>query len=39
MDAILKAAGIKKLVVYGLATDYCVMATAVDAAPTDTKLW
>jgi nicotinamidase/pyrazinamidase len=38
MDAILKAAGIKKLVVYGLATDYCVMATAVDAAATGYKV-
>ncbi len=32
MGAILKAAGVGKLVVYGLATDYCVMATALDAA-------
>ena len=38
MDAILKAAGIKKLVVYGLATDYCVMATAVDAAANGYKV-
>ena len=28
---ILKAAGIKKLIIYGLATDYCVKATAMDA--------
>ncbi|WP_020587434.1 bifunctional nicotinamidase/pyrazinamidase [Desulfobacter curvatus] len=28
---ILKKAGIKKLIVYGLATDYCVKATAMDA--------
>jgi nicotinamidase/pyrazinamidase len=38
MDAILKAAGIKKLVVCGLATDYCVMATAVDAAANGYKV-
>jgi nicotinamidase/pyrazinamidase len=38
MDVILKAAGIKKLVVYGLATDYCVLATAVDAAANGYKV-
>jgi len=38
MDAILKAEGIKKLVVYGLATDYCVMATAIDAAANGYKV-
>jgi nicotinamidase/pyrazinamidase len=38
MDTILKAAGIKKLVVYGLATDYCVMATAADAAANGYKV-
>jgi nicotinamidase/pyrazinamidase len=38
MDTILKAAGIKKLVVYGLATDYCVMATAIDAAANGYKV-
>ncbi len=32
VDSILKAAGIKKLVVYEPATDYRVLATAVDAA-------
>ncbi len=32
MDSILKQNGIEKLVVYGLATDYCVKATAIDAA-------
>jgi nicotinamidase/pyrazinamidase len=30
MDNILKKDGIKKVVVYGLATDYCVRATALD---------
>ena len=38
MDTLLKAAGIKKLVVYGLATDYCVLATAVDAAANGYKV-
>ncbi len=38
MDTLLKAAGIKKLVVYGLATDYCVMATANDAAANGYKV-
>lgn len=38
MDATLKAAGIKKVVVFGLATDYCVMATAVDAAANGYKV-
>jgi len=32
MDKILKKAGIKKVVVYGIATDYCVKATTIDAA-------
>lgn len=31
MDAILKQNGIQKVIVYGLATDYCVKATAMDA--------
>jgi len=31
MDSILKRNGIQKLFVYGIATDYCVKATAVDA--------
>jgi nicotinamidase/pyrazinamidase len=38
MDDILKAAGIKKLVIYGLATDYCVSATAMDAAANGYKV-
>jgi nicotinamidase/pyrazinamidase len=38
MDAILKGAGIKKLVIYGLTTDYCVTATAVDAAANGYKV-
>ncbi len=32
MAAILRVNGIEKLVIYGLATDYCVRATSVDAA-------
>ncbi len=32
MTSILKRNGIKKLLVYGIATDYCVKATALDAA-------
>ncbi|MBW2038121.1 MAG: isochorismatase family protein [Deltaproteobacteria bacterium] len=32
MDSILRRNGIEKVVVYGIATDYCVKATAIDAA-------
>jgi len=38
MDKILKKAGIKKVVVYGIATDYCVRATALDAAAAGYKV-
>jgi len=38
MDSILKRNGIKKVVVYGLATDYCVRATAIDAAKAGYKV-
>jgi len=38
MDNILKAAGIRKLVIYGIATDYCVKATAIDAASNGYKV-
>jgi nicotinamidase/pyrazinamidase len=31
MDSVLKKSKIKKLIVYGIATDYCVRATALDA--------
>jgi nicotinamidase/pyrazinamidase len=31
MDSILKRNGIQKVFVYGIATDYCVKATAIDA--------
>jgi len=30
LEALLKKDGIKKLIVYGIATDYCVKATAID---------
>jgi nicotinamidase/pyrazinamidase len=38
MDKTLKKAGIKKVVVYGIATDYCVKATAIDAAAAGYKV-
>jgi nicotinamidase/pyrazinamidase len=38
MDGILKKDGIKKVVVYGIATDYCVRATAMDAAAAGYKV-
>ena len=38
MDSILKRNGIKKVVVYGIATDYCVRATAIDAAKAGYKV-
>ena len=38
MDKILKEKGIKELVVYGIATDYCVKATAIDAADAGYKV-
>ena len=31
LDRLLRRDGIKKLIIYGLATDYCVKATALDA--------
>jgi len=38
MDGILKKNGIKKVVVYGIATDYCVRATALDAVAAGYKV-
>jgi nicotinamidase/pyrazinamidase len=38
MDKILKKAGIKQVVVYGIAMDYCVKATAEDAAAAGYKV-
>jgi nicotinamidase/pyrazinamidase len=38
LDKILKKAGIKQVVVYGIATDYCVKATAESAATAGYKV-
>ena len=38
MDKTLKKDGIKKVVVYGIATDYCVRATALDAVTAGYKV-
>ena len=38
MDSILKENGIEKLVIYGIATDYCVRATAIDAIESGYKV-
>lgn len=38
LDKILKSKGIKELIIYGLATDYCVKATALDAADAGYKV-
>ncbi len=38
MNGILKEKGIKELIVYGIATDYCVKATAIDAADAGYKV-
>ena len=38
LDAILKENGINELIVFGLATDYCVKATAIDAADAGYKV-
>lgn len=38
MNDILKKDGIKELIVYGIATDYCVKATAIDAAKNGYKV-
>ncbi|MBN2126078.1 MAG: bifunctional nicotinamidase/pyrazinamidase [Deltaproteobacteria bacterium] len=38
MDKILKRNMVKKVVVYGIATDYCVKATAIDAARAGFKV-
>jgi nicotinamidase/pyrazinamidase len=38
MDKTLKADGIKTVVVYGIATDYCVKATAMDALAAGYKV-
>jgi nicotinamidase/pyrazinamidase len=38
MNVILQENGIKELIVYGIATDYCVKATAIDAADAGYKV-
>ena len=38
MNQILEKNGIKELIVYGIATDYCVKATAIDAAAAGYKV-
>jgi nicotinamidase/pyrazinamidase len=38
MDSLLRKAGIKNLIIYGLATDYCVKATAIDAVDAGYKV-
>lgn len=38
MNSLLKKAGVKELIVYGLATDYCVKATALDAVKAGYKV-
>jgi nicotinamidase/pyrazinamidase len=38
MNQILQKNGIKEVIVYGIATDYCVKATAIDAAAAGFKV-
>lgn len=38
MERILKARGIERLIIYGIATDYCVKATALDALAAGFKV-
>ena len=38
MDRLLKKDGIKNLIIYGLATDYCVKATAIDGVEAGYKV-
>ncbi len=38
MDQILKRNGVSKVIIYGIATDYCVKATAIDAAEAGYKV-
>lgn len=39
MDKLLKKKGVKAIVVYGIATDYCVKATALDAVSAGYKVF
>jgi nicotinamidase/pyrazinamidase len=38
LDSLLKTQGIKEVIVYGIATDYCVKATAMDAVAAGYKV-
>ena len=38
MDSLLRKDGIKNLIIFGLATDYCVKATAIDAVDAGYKV-
>jgi nicotinamidase/pyrazinamidase len=38
LDSVLKKDSLKKLIIYGLATDYCVKATAIDALEAGYKV-
>ncbi len=38
LDEVLKKDGVKKLIVYGIATDYCVRATALDGVAVGYKV-
>lgn len=38
LEKVLKAAGVKTLIVYGIATDYCVKATALDGLKAGFKV-
>jgi len=38
LDSVLRQDGIKNLIIYGLATDYCVKATAIDAVDAGYKV-
>jgi nicotinamidase/pyrazinamidase len=38
LDEVLKKNGVKEVIVYGIATDYCVKATAIDAANAGYKV-
>lgn len=39
LDAILRLHGIERIILYGLATDYCVRATALDARALGYEVW
>jgi len=38
MESVLREAGVREVIVYGVATDYCVRATALDAATAGFKV-